>query len=89
MMLVLIFALIDIFAAAMMLAVRYNEIFQSLAMVAAFFLFLKSIIFIEDFTSWIDLLAVFFLVLSVIGVNSIFAYFLIIWLLQKGLRSLF
>lgn len=88
-MIIFIFALIDIFAAIMMLAVRFSPAVNLLALVSAFFLFLKSIFFIGDFASWVDLLAVFFILIAVIGINSIFAYVLIIWLFQKGLRSLF
>ncbi len=88
-MIVLIFALIDLFAAAMMFSTRFYPSMQFITLMAAFFLFLKSIFFIDDFASWVDLMAVFFLVMEAFGMNSIFSYFLIVWLIQKGLRSLF
>lgn len=88
-MFVLGLALIDLFAAVIIPISYFFPSLNYLVLMAAGLLLLKSLFFLDDFASWIDLVAVFFLVLESFGIDSIFAYVMVVWLIQKGLRSLF
>tara|TARA_Y100000034_G_C6639049_1_gene279273 strand:- start:66 stop:380 length:315 start_codon:yes stop_codon:yes gene_type:complete len=52
------------------------------------YLIIKSLIFITDWVSWIDLLAGVYLFLVIYDVHSAFSFLFILWLLQKSFFSL-
>lgn len=60
----------------------------TLAIVFAFYLIIKGLIFIKDFTSLMDLGAALFIVLAFFGVESLFAWIFVVWLIEKGIVSL-
>lgn len=78
---------IDLLAAIVFILVQW-DIGVKIGVIAAVYLIVKSLIFISDFTSWIDLIAGIYLVLVLLGINSTFSFIFALWLLQKGIFSL-
>ncbi len=86
-MIVKLFGLIDLFAALIFILVQW-DIGIKWAIIMAIYLIVKSIIFIADIASIIDLITGIYLVLVILGVHSAFSAIFIIWLLQKGFFSI-
>ncbi|MBU2640044.1 MAG: hypothetical protein KKG75_05070 [Nanoarchaeota archaeon] len=87
-MIVKIFGILDLLAALSFILLQWG-IGEGLATFLAIYLIIKSIIFIMDFTSWIDLLAGVYLLLVIFNIHSIFSIIFILWLGQKAFFSLF
>ncbi len=81
------FGLLDLVAAIMMLLVRWN-IGKTLGLIMALYVVVKSLVFIKDMASVVDLLAGIFFVLALFDYYNIITYILVLWLLQKGVVSL-
>lgn len=78
---------IDLIAAFVFILVQWN-IGMKIAVIAAIYLIVKSLLFIGDIASVIDLIAGIYLILVLVGVHSAFSFIFVIWLLQKGFFSL-
>ncbi|MBU2638960.1 MAG: hypothetical protein KJ955_08360 [Nanoarchaeota archaeon] len=87
-MLVKIFGIMDIIAAAVLLLLRW-DIGKIAGIVLAVYIIGKSLYFIADVASIIDLAAGAFLILAVFGFYHVITYIFILWLLQKGVSSFF
>ncbi len=79
--------IMDLVTALMFILVQW-DIGIKIGIFCAIYLIVKSIIFISDFTSWVDLVAGIYLFLILFGIHSAFSVVFIIWLLQKGFFSL-
>ncbi len=86
-MIIKILGLLDIIS-SVFLGLSYFGYFKEVALIFAFYLLIKSIIFIKGFASIVDLITaiVFFLVIS--GVSGAWVWIFVLWLLQKGVISL-
>ena len=87
-MLIKVFGLMDLLAAIVFASAQWGFGLY-LGKIIAIYLIVKSLLFITDFASWVDLLAGAYLLLVVFGVHSIFSVIFILWLLQKAIFSLF
>jgi hypothetical protein len=87
-MVVKLFGFLDLLGAIVFVLVQW-DIGISLAYIVAGYLILKSLIFIGDFSSWIDLIAGIYLLLVVFDIHSLFSIIFVLWLGQKGVFSLF
>ena len=87
-MVVKLFGLLDLVAAIVFILVQW-DIGISLAYVIAGYLILKALMFIGDFSSWIDLIAGVYLLFVVFDVHSFFSVIFVLWLGQKAVFSLF
>ena len=87
-MFVKLLGLIDIIC-AVALALMFWNIGKFLAIVCAAYLVVKSLRYLFDVASFVDLAAGIFLLATAFGVYPFFNWFFVVWLLQKGVRSLF
>ena len=87
-MIIKLFGLMDLVAAVLFLLLQWG-IGGKVAIFFAIYLVVKSLIFIGDFTSWIDLIAGVYLFLVIFDVHSFFSFLFILWLGQKAFFSLF
>lgn len=87
-MIVKLLGIFDLIAAIIFLLAQW-DILTKLGIVVAIYLIIKSLIFIKDFTSWIDLAAGIYLLLVVFNIHSAFSVIFIFWLGQKAFFSLF
>lgn len=85
-MLIYMFGLIDLLSGIMLLTLKFSTPVIPAVIIAAL-LVLKSILYIKDAASWLDIASAFFMVLAIIGYYPIINYAFSIWLLQKGIRS--
>lgn len=84
-----LFGLLDLVAATslLFLVLGKGEVF---AITLAFYLLIKGLFFLPDFSSFLDLFSGFYIALFVLGLGfSFLSWFFIIWLAQKGIFSLF
>ncbi len=79
--------LLDIVSALVILILKFG-FFVDLGLLLAIFLAIKSIIFIKDVASVIDLITAVFFFSAALGYYFSFTWIFAIWLLQKGLFSL-
>tara|TARA_Y100000310_G_C20633538_1_gene789959 strand:- start:1420 stop:1686 length:267 start_codon:yes stop_codon:yes gene_type:complete len=86
-MIVKLFGLMDLFAALLFISLQWG-IGKGVAIFVAVYLVVKSLIFIGDITSWIDLVAGIYLFLVIYEIHSFFSFLFILWLLQKAFFSL-
>ena len=89
MVLVKILGLMDLLAALAYALVKYSLISQSVAAVLVLVVLVKSIIFLKDVSSMIDMAAALFLLLAIYGMLPSAAIFAALWLLQKSIFSFF
>ena len=82
-----LFGGLDLLAAVFLVLAQW-DFGLSIATFLAGYLILKALIFITNWSSWIDLLAGVYLILVVQDVHSAFSLIFTIWLLQKGFFSL-
>ncbi|MAG45208.1 MAG: hypothetical protein CMH63_00340 [Nanoarchaeota archaeon] len=82
-----LFGVLDLLAAVFLVLAQW-DFGLSIATFLAGYLILKALIFITNWSSWIDLLAGVYLILVVQDVHSAFSLIFTIWLLQKGFFSL-
>ena len=87
-MIVKLFGLLDLLAAVLFILLQW-DIGIKLGIFIAIYLILKSLIFLKDPTSWIDLTAGVYLLLVVFNIHSFFSVIFILWLGQKAFFSLF
>ena len=84
-----IFGLIDLIAAFLLLLAGFDIVFTGLFVLFLLILLGKSLIFITSWASWIDLIAVLMMALVLIDIYSFLNILAVLWLLQKGIVSLF
>jgi Mg/Co/Ni transporter MgtE len=87
-MLVKILGILDITAAATLLLLRW-DIGAVLGIVLGIYILAKSFYFMTDVASIVDIGAGLFLILAAIGFYHPITYIFVLWLLQKGVSSLF
>ncbi|MEW6063525.1 MAG: hypothetical protein AB1571_04115 [Nanoarchaeota archaeon] len=78
----------DIIAAAVLLLLKW-DIGKIAGIILAVYIIGKAIYFIADVASIVDIAAGAFLILAVFGFYHVLTYVFILWLLQKGVSSLF
>ncbi len=88
-MLTKILGIIDILAASFLVLAGVDIIFIGVFIIIAVLLLLKSLIFLTNWSSWIDLIAVVFMILILFNFYTIFNLLFALWLLQKGILSFF
>ncbi|MBI4158782.1 hypothetical protein HY500_00815 [Candidatus Woesearchaeota archaeon] len=81
--------LVDLFAAAFFILAGFDIVFTGAFILITFLLLLKSLIFLMNWSSWIDMVAVVFMILILFNFYSFFNLLFALWLLQKGILSLF
>ncbi|MBS3156087.1 hypothetical protein J4413_02535 [Candidatus Woesearchaeota archaeon] len=84
-----IFGLIDLIAAVLLLLAGFDIVFTGLFVLFLLILLGKSLIFITSWASWVDLVAVLMMALVLIDIYSFLNVLVVLWLLQKGIISLF
>ena len=87
MVLLKLFGLIDIVAALLFVLLKYS-IGESIVWYVIAFLVVKSLMFLRNFVSYLDLVSSVFLVLAVFNVYTAFTWVAMLWLLQKGFFSI-
>lgn len=87
-MLIKILGILDILSAATLLLLRW-DIGHILGIILGIYLLVKSMYFLTDVSSIVDIGAGIFLILAAIGFYHVITYIFILWLLQKGVSSLF
>lgn len=80
--------IIDVIAASFLVLAGFDIVFTSIFILVTVLLLLKSLIFITNWTSWVDLLIVVFMILILFNFYTVFNLLFAIWLLQKGILSL-
>ena len=87
-MLIYILGLIDVLSGIMLLTLKFaTPVIVAIIVIAL--LVIKSLMYLTDAASWVDLASAFFMILAIIGYYPIINYAFILWLVQKGVRSLF
>lgn len=87
-MLIKILGMLDIAAAVTLLLLRW-DMGQILGIILGIYLLVKSMYFLTDVSSIVDIGAGIFLILAAIGFYHVITYIFVLWLLQKGVSSLF
>ncbi|MDD4878301.1 MAG: hypothetical protein PHO02_04675 [Candidatus Nanoarchaeia archaeon] len=87
-MLIKILGILDILSAATLLLLRW-DMGHILGIILGLYLLVKSMYFLTDVSSIVDIGAGIFLILAALGFYHVITYIFILWLLQKGLSSLF
>ncbi len=87
MVLMKILGLVDLVSGVIILVLKFG-FFQEIGLLLSIILGIKSIIFIKDIASIIDLITAVFFCLASLGFYFSFTWMFSIWLLQKGFFSL-
>lgn len=87
-MVVKLLGFLDLLAAVFLVLAQW-DIGLSIAGFFAFYIILKSLLFLGDWASLIDLLAGIYMLLVIYDVHSAFSLIFVLWLLQKSFFSLF
>jgi hypothetical protein len=87
-MIVKLFGIMDLIAAVLFILLNWGIGFQ-IGTGIGIYLIVKSLIFIKDITSWIDLVAGLYLLLVVFNIHSSLSVIFVLWLGQKAFCSLF
>lgn len=87
-MLIKILGMLDIAAAATLLLLRW-DMGHIIGAILALYLIAKSLYFLTDVSSIVDIGAGIFIILAVFGFYHPITYIFVLWLLQKGVSSLF
>jgi len=87
-MLLKLYGLLDLASGIVLLLLRFN-ISKIADFILAFYLVAKSLYYIKSLASIVDILAAVFIVLAALGIYNILSYLFAIWLLQKGISSIF
>ncbi len=85
-MLIKIFGIMDIIAAAVLLLLKW-DIGKIAGIILALYLIAKAVYFMADIASIVDIAAGAFLILAVFGFYHVLTYIFVLWLLQKGVSS--
>ena len=86
-MFIYILGILDILAGLSLFSLRF-EVGYFLAAIFTIYLFLKAIVFIKNWASYIDLLVVILFIVAMLGSFNVLTYIGVLWLLQKGAFSL-
>lgn len=73
---------LDIISGIILILFKYFSL--DFAWIFIFYLGIKSLIFITDVISIIDLIAVFFFILAMFGIYNILTIIFAVWIIQKG-----
>lgn len=84
---VYLFGILDIATAVCLVLLRYFPSLKMPLIVLSGLILLKSMIYIKDFASTMDILAVALIAVALLGYYPLIVYAAVIWLVQKGLRS--
>ena len=84
----IILGVLDIIAALSLFLLKFS-LAPWFAAIFAIYLLIKAVIFFRDFASIIDIFVVIIFVNALLGSFNILSWLAIIWLLQKGILSLF
>lgn len=87
-MLIKIFGIMDIIAAAVLILLKW-DIGKIAGIILALYIIIKAVYFMADVASIVDIAAGAFLILAVFGFYHVITYIFALWLLQKGVSSLF
>ncbi|MDI6738443.1 MAG: hypothetical protein QME12_08110 [Nanoarchaeota archaeon] len=87
-MLIKILGTLDIISAAVLLLLRW-DMGHIPGVILGIYLLVKSLYFLTDVSSIVDIGAGIFLILAALGFYHVIAYIFVLWLLQKGVSSLF
>ena len=86
-MIVKILGLVDIIS-GIALGLAYFGLFEQMAFICGLYLFIKGIIFFGGFASWIDILTAIVFLMIVYGIQGLWVFIFVVWLVQKGIFSL-
>lgn len=86
-MLLKFFGLMDFIAAASFILAQWG-IGSNFVLIIGIYVILKSLIFLPNFTSAIDLIGGIYLLLIIYGVHDVLSVIFILWFLQKSFFSL-
>ncbi len=84
-----ILGLIDLAAAVFIFLAGFEVVFTGAFVIVLLLLLAKSLIFIKNWASWIDMVAVILMALILVNVYPFINVLFVLWLLQKGAVSLF
>lgn len=87
-MVVKLLGFLDLLAAVFLVLAQWN-IGLGIASFLAFYIIGKSVIFIGNWASIVDLLAGIYMFLVIYNIHSAFSLIFVLWLLQKSFFSLF
>ena len=87
-MIVKFLGVMDIIAGITFILAQWNFGYY-VGLILAIYIVIKSLIFITDFASIIDLIGGVYLLLIIFGIHEIFAVVFLLWFVQKGFFSLF
>ena len=88
MLMVYLFGILDLATALSLVLVKYFPLFRIPLIILSGLILLKSMMYIRDFASIVDILAVVLIAVALLGYYPMIVYAAAIWLVQKGLRSL-
>ena len=84
-----ILGLLDILAGVTLFSIKFSPVLLPLTLLFAFYLIGKSIAYFKTFASVVDIFVGIIMIFAVLDIYNIFTYLSILWLLQKGILSLF
>jgi len=79
--------ILDLAAAIFFVLIQW-DVGLGIASFFAGYLVVKSLIFISDWVSWIDLISGLYMFLAIYDLHSAFSFIFVLWLLQKSFFSL-
>jgi len=83
-----ILGLVDLLAGISLFLLKFN-LFKQFAIIMGIILLVKSIMFLGNIVSLIDIIAVVVIFLAFMNIYGIITWLVVIWLIQKGVFSLF
>jgi hypothetical protein len=86
-MIIYLLGILDILAGLSLFSLRF-EVGYFIAALFTVYLFLKSLVFIKNWASYIDLIVVVLFIIALVGNFNFLTYIGVLWLLQKGAFSL-
>ncbi len=84
---VYLFGILDFATALSLVLIKYFPSLKIPLIILSGLILLKSVMYIKDFASIMDILAVVLIAVAIMGYYPIVVYAAVIWLVQKGLRS--
>ena len=84
-----ILGLLDILAGVTLFSIKFFPVLLPIALLFAFYLIGKSIAYFKTFASVVDIFVGIIMIIAVFDIYNLFTYLSILWLLQKGILSLF
>lgn len=82
-----ILGIVDLLAGLSLILLKFN-LLKQFALIVGLVLLIKSLMFLGNIASFIDIIAVAVIVLAFFGVYGIVSWISVVWLVQKGLFSL-